>query len=63
MSVGEPPSDASDQTRAIRRGNGDGMHTSGEQTQHEKPQRWRRETPNGTPVRDRPGRYGWRTGP
>ena len=47
-----------DTIQRFHRGNGDGMPAQGDPTQHGKPQRWGRVTPNRTPARDRPGRVG-----
>jgi hypothetical protein len=53
----------SDRMRRFRRGNGDGMHVHGDLTQHGKPETVEGVTSNRRPVRDRPGRVGWRIGP
>ena len=52
-----------DTLQGSHRGIGGGMPAHGDPTQHGKPRRWGRVTPNRQPARARSGRSRWRRGP
>ena len=52
-----------DMLQGSHRGIGGGMPAHGDPTQHGKPRRWGRVTPNRQPARARSGRSRWRRGP
>ena len=52
-----------DTPQGSHRGMGGGMPAHGDPTQHGKPRRWGRVTPNRQPARARSGRSRWRRGP
>jgi hypothetical protein len=59
---GDHPS-GRDTLQGFHRGMGGGMPAHGDPTQHGKPRRWGRVTPNRHPARARSGRSRWRRGP
>ena len=63
LETGGDHSSRRDTLQGSRRGMGGGMPAHGDPTQHGKPRRWGRVTPDRQPARARSGRSRWRRGP